>query len=77
MECDNSFQSNVNSDTNTDEHVDEVSTTQHRMDTVSVLSLWNLSCNKLNAMYGGDATKVREVYQYVIASKREVLSKSY
>ena len=76
MDCDNSLESNVTSDKNTPEHVDEVSTIEHTMDMVSVLSLWNLSCNKLNTMYGGDASKVREVYQYFIASKREVLSKS-
>ena len=75
MECDNSLKANENSDTNTAERVDEVSSTEDRMNTDLVLSLWNLSCNKLNAMYGGDATKVREVYQYVIASKREVISK--
>ena len=68
--------SNVTNDNKPDEDVDECCTAETKVDMVSVVSLWNLACNKLNAMYGGDASKVRKVYEYVIASKGEFGSTS-
>ena len=76
MDCDNDMKSNQTTDINVHEHVDELCTGESKLNTASPLSLWNLACNKLNAMYGGDASKVRQVYYFVTTSRANVGSKS-
>ena len=62
MDCDNDMKSKQTTDINVTEHVYELCTDEN---TASPLSLWNLACNKLNQMYGGDTNKVRQVYYFV------------
>ena len=66
MDCDNDKKSNPTTDMKLDQDVDERCTADNQFNMVSALSLWNLPCNKLNAMYGGDTSKVRQVYEFVI-----------
>ena len=73
MDCDNDMKSNQTMDINVTEHVYELCTGEN---TASPLSLWNLACNKLNQMYGRDASKVRQVYYFVTTSRGYVGSKS-
>ena len=76
MDCDNDMKSNQTTDINVAEHVYELCTGENKLNTASPLSLWNLACNKLNQMYGGDASKVRQVYYFVTTSRGYVGSKS-
>ena len=60
-----------------DEHVEDSCNKESNIKTLSVLRLWTLSCNKLNALYGGDAQKVRRVYEYLIKKKGKNASPSH
>ena len=60
-----------------DEHFDDSCNTERNITMLSVLSLWTLSCNKLNALYGGDAQKFRRVYEYLIEKKGKNASPSH
>ena len=76
MDCDNNMKSNQTMDINAAEHVYELCTGENKLNTVLPLSLWNLACNKLNQMYGGDTSKGRQVYYFVTTSRGYVGSKS-
>ena len=74
MECDEVMKSNKTNDNQRNEDVHQCSAAQTQVEIMLVLSLWNLACNKLNGMYGGDTSKVRKVYDYVMANKEKSIS---
>ena len=73
MDSEDLFMTNVVTENISDEHFDNSCNTERKITTWSVLSLWTLSCNKLNALYDGDAQKVRRVYEYLIEKKGKML----
>ena len=77
MDSEDLIMSNVVTENINDEHFEDSCNTERNITTSSVLSLWTLSCNKLNALYGGDAQKVRRVYEYLIEKKGKNASPSH
>ena len=76
MESEDLVTSNIETEKINDEHVVDSCNKETIMKTSSVLRLWTLSCNKLNELYGGDAQKVRIVYEYFIEKKGKNASPS-
>ena len=76
MDSEDFFMLNITENIN-DEHVEDSCNKERNIKISSVLRLWTLPCNKLNALYGGDAQKVRRVHEYLIEKKGKNASPSH